>query len=692
VNTARFFRTIELFAWANAPVPRAPAIKAAQPIEGREMSFRVTASAVVATILLAAGSAIAADRATPAPPKVDLSELAMLDVHGAKQSLAIAPQEKASVFVFMSSDCPISRQYVPELNRLVKAADAKKIRFYGVLSDASVTRADALKFANEFQLAFPLLFDNSNELAALFAPRNYPEAFLVDPTGTVRYRGRIDDLYSDVDKKRSEPSRLDLLDAMTAIASGKPIAVAETKAIGCPFESPTTVNPNAAVTYNRDIAPIVFAHCAECHRPGEVAPFSLLTYQDAKKRAEGLARVTSRRLMPPWKATVHYGEFLDERRLTERQIALIKTWAEHKAPEGDAADLPPQPKFSSDWRLGKPDLVAEVPVSFTVPADGPDIFQHFVIPLNLKKDETLVAFEFRPGNRSVVHHAIVAVDSSGGARLRDAQTPEPGWRTSGSIDASITGILGVWTPGMTPRFYPDNVGVAMEKSSDVVVQLHLHPSGKKETDQSKIALYFAKKPVKRIMSRRPLLTGTLVIEVPPGKDRYKTGSSVKLPVDVTITSVFPHMHLIGKEMKVTATLPDKSKVPLIWIKDWNFYWQDSYVYQEPVHLPKGTRIDLEASYDNSAENPFNPSKPPKRVLFGNDTTDEMCFALFQAVADEPGAGRQLGQAMMRSFMEQWATANLSPDARGKIMAEAMKLFGGRRRPADSKATQTKKPG
>ena len=632
------------------------------------------------TIVLSLGIAWSLCTAAVAGPsqKVDLRELTMLDARGTRHPLTANPQQRGTVFVFLSSECPISRQYIPELNRLAKAADSNKIVFYGVLSDASVTRTAAVRFGDEFQLAFPLLFDASQELAGLFSPRNVPEAFLVDAGGTVRYRGRIDDLYSDIDKKRAEPARRDLLDAMTALGAGRPIAVPQTEPVGCPFEGPKSEGTKASVTYARDIAPILFAHCAECHHPGEVAPFSLLTYQDAAKRAEGLARVTGRRLMPPWKADIHYGQFLDERRLTERQIALIKTWAAHGAPEGDAADLPPQPKFASGWRLGKPDLVAEVPVPFTVPADGPDIFQHFVIPLNLTKDETLVAFEFRPGNRSVVHHAIIAVDTSGGARIRDAQTPEPGWRTSGSIDASITGILGVWTPGMTPRFYSDDVGVALDKKADVVVQLHLHPTGKKETDQSKIALYFAKKPVKRIMSRRPLLLGTLIIEVPPGQARYRTGSSVTLPVDLTLTSVFPHMHLIGKEMKITATLPDKSAKPLIWIKDWNFYWQDSYVYQEPVHLPRGTRIDVEAFYDNSAQNPFNPSSPPKRVLFGNDTTDEMCFALFQGVADEPGAGRRMGMSMMRSFMEQWSTAPLSPDARTKIFAEAMKLFGGRR--------------
>ncbi len=619
------------------------------------------------------------------PAKIDLSELRMLDVRGGRHVLA-ANDTRGTAFVFLSSECPISRQYIPELNRLAKTAGDRKLAFYGVVSDSSVTRADAVNLVDEFHVAFPVLFVASRELAGLFKPDHVPQAFVVDSQGGVQYAGRIDDLYADIDKRRTEPSRRDLLDAMTSVASGKAVSTPRTQAVGCPFEAPKGRDSLAQVTYARDIAPILFANCAECHRPGEVAPFSLLTYQDAAKRAKGLARVTERRLMPPWRADVHYGQFLDERRMTEREIAMVKAWAESGAPEGNAADLPPQPKFPSGWRLGTPDLVVPVPVRYTVPADGPDIFQHFVMPLNLAKDEQVVAFEFRPGNPSVVHHAIVAVDTRGGARARDAETPEPGWRTSGSIDASITGILGVWTPGMTPRFYPQDVGVALDKSADLVVQLHLHPTGKVESDQSRIALYLAKKPVKKVISRSPLLMGTLVIEIPPGETQYRTGSTVTLPVDCTLNSVFPHMHMIGKEMKITATLPDKSVKPLIWIKDWNFYWQDSYVYREPVKLPKGTKITIEAVYDNSAANPFNPHRPPQRVLFGNDTSDEMCFALFQTVADGKNAQRRMGGSLMRSFMEEWQTAKLSPDARTKILAEAMKLFGGgmrgpRREPA-----------
>ena len=631
--------------------------------------------AVICSLMLVAGAVCAGAENAAQPPKFDLRELKMLDVQGERHDL-VADESRGTVLVFLSSECPISRQYVPELNRLAKTASERKLAFYGIVSDAGVTRADARKFVVEFHVAFPVLFDGSRELGALFGPDHVPQAFLVDSRGSLQYRGRIDDLYADVDKRRTEPSRRDLLAAIIAVAEGKPVATPRTEAVGCPFELPKAESASSKVTYARDIAPILFAHCAECHRPGEVAPFSLLTYQEAAKRAKGLVRATERRLMPPWRADVHYGDFLGERRLTERQIALVKAWADAGAPEGNAADLPPQPKFPEGWRLGTPDLVVSVPVRYTVPADGPDIFQHFVMPLNLPKDQTVVAFEFRPGNPAVVHHSIVAIDTRGGARLRDAQTPEPGWRTSGSIDASITGILGVWTPGMTPRFYPQEVGVALDKGADMVVQLHLHPTGKVETDQSKIALYFAKKPVKKVMSRAPLLLGTLVIEIPPGETCYRTGSSVTLPVDCTLTSVFPHMHLIGKEMKVTATLPDKSVKPLIWIKDWNFYWQDSYVYREPVKLPKGTVVTIDAYYDNSAANAFNPHRPPQRVLFGNDTTDEMCFALFQTVADAPGGTRRIFGSMMRSFMDQWQTAKLSPDARARILGEAIKLFGG----------------
>lgn len=635
---------------------------------------------IAAACLASLNPLIAAEGpAKDAPSKIDVEHLRLLDVQGQPHRFAAGGPRAGAVFVFLSTECPISRQYVPELNRLERVAAAGEIAFYGVLSDATLTRRAAARFVDEFKIAFPVLFDASSELADLLKPDHVPQAFLTDATGTVVYRGRIDDLYADVDKRRAQVTRRDLLEAVQALAEKRPIENGRTEVVGCPFEKRSVAAAKDQVTYTRDIAPIVFAHCSECHRPGEVAPFPLLTYEDVAKRAEGIVRVTGKRLMPPWRAAVEYGHFLDERRLTEREVALLATWAESGAAEGNPDDLPAPPVFASGWRLGEPDVVVEVAEPFEVPADGPDIFQHFVLPVPVDRDEMITGFEFRPGNAAVVHHAVVFLDASGRARARDAETPEPGWRTSGSLDASITGVVGVWTPGMTPRFYPNDVATKYDRGADIVVQLHLHPTGKVETDRSRLALYFAKKPVTKVMSRNPLLLGSLALEIQPGEKRYRAFSKITLPVNLTLTSVLPHMHLIGKEMKITATRPDGSVEPLIWIKDWNFYWQDSYVYRQPVSLSKGTLVEIEAWYDNSAENPLNPRTPPARVLFGNNTTDEMCFALFQAVADQPGGMREMGRSMMQSMMQEWNEAPLSADARVQIMSEVMKLFGGGRR-------------
>jgi len=634
-------------------------------------------SVIAAFVTLGAAFASAAE-----PSKVDIGHLNLLDANGQKHSLESNSRRTGTAFVFLSSECPISRQYIPELNRLQQAASsaAGEVGFFGILSDSSITRQAAAKFIDEFKISFPVLFDASGEMSAIFQPDHVPEAFLVNPTGDIVYRGRIDDLYPEIGKRRAEPKVRDLLDAVNALAEKRPIPNPRTTAVGCLFEAHDANGPEK-VTYSRDIAPILFANCVECHRPGEVAPFSLLSYQDAAKRAEGIARVTESRQMPPWRAETNYGHFMDERRLTAHQINTIKNWSASGRAEGDPADLPPAPKFTSGWRLGEPDLVVEVEAPFEVPADGPDIFQHFVLPTEITKDEMVVGFEFRPGNPAVIHHAIVFLDNSGRARSRDAETPEPGWKTSGSIDASVTSMIGVWTPGMTPRFFSQNVGVPFDKGTDVVLQLHIHPSGKAETDRSKVALYFAKKPVTKVMSRNPLLLGSLAIEIPPGEKRHKLSSRITLPAGLTLNSVFPHMHLIGKEMKITAVLPDETIVPLIWIKDWSFYWQDSYVYNEPVYLPEGTRLEIEAYYDNSAENPFNPQSPPKVVLFGNDTTNEMCFALFQAVADDPGGIRRIGS--VQTMILEFNAAPISAGSRALIMAEVVKLFGIGRRTASA---------
>ncbi len=636
--------------------------------------FRAVGLAVTSLLLIVAICPAAGSDETEIPAARFLTAL---DLEGNVHRIGCGEGEKGVGLVFISTECPIARGFIPTLNRLHASLADKPVKLLGVMSDPTTTRAAALKFQKEFDIKFPVLFDASGEIAEVLQPTHVPEAFVIDTHSKVVYRGRIDDRYPEVGRRRPQPTVHNLADALNAVATDQQIAVAQTVAVGCPFEA-TPADLKQGVTYTRDVAPLLAAHCVECHRPGEVAPFSLLTYEDAAKRAEFLAEITASRTMPPWQAEIGHARFLGERRMTDAQIAILEHWAKAGAPEGSPDNLPPMPTFADGWRLGKPDLVLVAPDSITVPADGEDIFQHWIIPINIPEDKTVVGFEFRPGNPAVVHHAILFLDSSGLGRQKDAETPEPGYVTFGSVGIPTAGIVGVWTPGMTPRFYPQNAGMDVRQGTDLVLQLHLHPSGKPEADRSSVALYFADKPVARKMSRAPFVVGSILIDIPAGEPNHTIRSSVTLPADITLISLLPHMHLIGKEMQITATFPDGDQRHLMWIKDWNFYWQDNYVFHEPLKLPAGTKLDIVCRYDNSTENELNPSNPPKRVFFGNGSADEMCFGIFQMIVDNPGDERKLQGALISTLVRDWRTANLDETARNHIMEEAGKLFGGGR--------------
>ena len=387
-----------------------------------------------------------------------------------------------------------------------------------------------------------------------------------------------------------------------------------------------------APTFSKDVAPIVFENCAACHHPGEVAPFPLLSYADVKKKLKTVSRVVNNRVMPPWKADEGAEKFCDARHLSDAQIATIQKWVAGGAPEGNPADIPPVPKFQEGWQLGEPDVVFQPSEDFKLPAEGRDIYQCFVIPTICATDRWVAALEVRPGNRSVVHHVIAYLDTTGTARKKDEADPGPGYRTFGGIGFAPSGSLGGWAPGTTPRRWPDGIGTFFPKNADIVLQVHYHLSGKAETDRTKIGVYFCHGPVdKRVRVIMPFPTTKL--QIPAGETNFVMRGQLPVPEDVHLVEVMPHMHLIGHDMTVTAALPDGSEKKIVRVPDWDFNWQMHYRFKEPMKIPAGSHVSLIAHYDNSENNPNNPSHPPAFVSRGEQTTNEMCIAFLYYTVD-----------------------------------------------------------
>ena len=423
------------------------------------------------------------------------------------------------------------------------------------------------------------------------------------------------------------------------------------------------------VTFNRHIAPLVFENCSKCHHPGEVAPFSLLTYDDVQRRAKQIRDVTAERFMPPWKSLEGHGKFIDERRLSQAQIDLIARWVEQAAPEGDPRDLPMAPEFPDGWKLGPPDILITMPEAYAVPADGPDIYRNFVFDLNVPAGKYIKAVEYRPGNRRVVHHAALAMDVNGRARREDAADPEPGFPGSLSLPGQLfPGSLAAWTPGRDPLPLPEGLSLPWKPGAGLLLQLHLHPSGKPESEQSSVAFYLTDEPPQRSMVDLVLIDRK--IDIPPGKADYKTRDEATLPIEMEAFGIFPHMHLIGREIKITAHPPAGESFSLLWIKDWDFNWQNFYQYESPVRLPAGTRLVLEAVHDNSAENFRNPSHPPRRVTWGEQTTNEMSAAVVQLVPVREQDREQLA-AIQRRILGGINASQAKPDAPAAVDSTAL---------------------
>lgn len=538
-------------------------------------------------------------------------------------------QPAATVTAYLATECPVALRISPRLSAIVEEYSKKGIQFEGLFPQIQETEEKIATFTSERNLNFECRLDPYARSAKSDGVDIVPYFIVRDANGQTIYKGALDDHQVDELAKNHF-----LRDALDAVLGGKTPEIEYGQPFGCYLMGDMDPMEMEAITYADHIAPIIDRHCVSCHRPGEAAPFSLIGYENTKRWARMIAYVTETGVMPPWKAVEGYGSFMNENRLSAEQIELIQLWEASGAPMGDENDIPEPPKFDSEWMLGEPDLVLQLPEEFEVSGEGRDEYWHFVLEPDIEETVYVTAMDVKPGNRRIVHHVIAFLDEHGQSTQYMQRRGIEGfaYETFGSPGFIPTNSLGGWAPGMVPEILPGSAGIELKPGTKVVLQVHYNKSGKSEVDQTRVGLYFTKEPPEEKVVIE-WIANPMIRIVPDKKDQLFR-ASFTVGRDAKLYRVMPHMHLLGKSMKAWAELPDGTSVPLVWVDDWDFNWQFFYTFQKPVSLPAGSRIRVEATFDNTNANPNNPSNPPRLVTWGEQTTDEMLL-LVAALAYDP---------------------------------------------------------
>lgn len=601
--------------------------------------------------------------------------------------------KNAVVLAFMGTDCPVGNLYAPRLVELSKEFHGEGVVFLGVNANAHESVGQVADYSKEYGLDFPVLKDEGNVVADTVLAERTCEVVVLDGLAMVRYRGAIDDQYGQGTRKPAAEHHY-LRDALKELLVGGRIEVKATPVVGCLLDrveprpsrlmaagNASRVRPaateivsalkdqdedeaakavKASASWAGEVAVIVQKRCQECHRPGEVGPFPLLSYDDARKHSAMIREVVDDRRMPPWHADPRFGHFQNDRRLTAKERATLLAWVDQGAPLGDPKRIPAPRTFPEGWTIGTPDAVFEVPEPITVPAQGTVAYVHVRVPTKFPEDVWVQAAEARPGDRSVVHHIIVYVTA-------------PALLLGGRPDRAEGHLCG-YAPGDMPSVYPEGSAKKIAAGSHLVFQIHYTPTGKVRADRSKVGLIFAKGPVQHRAYTRGIAQGRF--EIPPGAENHPVASSFTFGKDSHLLSFMPHMHLRGKSFRYEATFPDGRKEVLLSVPAYDFGWQTYYTLSEPKAMPSGTRIDCEAHFDNSAGNPYNPD-PSKAVRWGEQTWEEMMIGYIDTIDDAPPVAVKAGAA----------DAPPTPKPGGAFLSALRVLNGAAER--QKKASQTK---
>ena len=564
---------------------------------------------LISAAIIHSGIAAAVEESTPLGKQI--ADFQLQDYLGTKHSLTDWRGKKAVVVAFLGAECPMARLYAPRLAELTAQYESKGVQFVAIDANQQDGLAKIAQFVRTSKIEFPVLKDLGNKVADQFGAMRTPEVFVLDQERTVRYCGAIDDQYG-VGFTRAKVSKEYLVAALDSLLAGEPVRTSSTPAIGCFIGKVNPKPPTGEITYTKQIARVFTDHCIECHRAGQVGPFTLTSYDDAVGWADTIREVIRDERMPPWLANPKHGKFRNDCRLTDAEKDLVYQWIDHGMPQGDAADTPKLPEFNPDWRIPKPDVIVRMPEPFTVPAKGIVPYQYFTVDPGFKEDKWVRSAEGRPGNRSVVHHMLLFYIPPGQTQ------PKP-------LDA-LSNAVASFVPGMPATNGPETHARLIPAGSKLVFQMHYTPNGAETTDQSEAGLVFA--DPKHVAKQVGLASAlNWKFQIPPGAADYKVEASYHIPQDVTIYSLTPHMHWRGKSFRFTAVYPDKSQEVLLDVPRYDFNWQNTYLLAMPKFLPDGTDVVCEAHFDNSANNPVNPD-PTETVRWGDQTFQEMVVGSF----------------------------------------------------------------
>lgn len=506
--------------------------------------------------------------------------------------------------VFFGTECPLVKLYAKRLSELQEKL-GDNVQFVGVNANRQDSMTEIAHFAKTTGVEFPLLKDPANKVADLFGAKRTPEVFVFDKQRKLRYRGRIDDQYT-YGRQRPEVEREYVLDAIKKIQAGKSPQPQTTEAVGCHIGRIFTEQKSDDINYSKHISRILQNRCVSCHRPGEIAPFSLTDYDEVVGWAEMIREVVNENRMPPWHANPDHGKFANDSSMTKNERKQINAWVENGAPQGDPDDLPEPKKFAIGWQIGEPDFeVAMSNKPYRVPATGVIEYQYFTVDPGFKEDKYINAAEIRIGNRAVVHHVIVALEHEG-------KPPH------GSIDSEwITACA----PGSPPLKLPRGYAKVIPAGSKLIFQMHYTPNGTVAEDISSVGFKFVDKAkVKKLVATREVINERL--RIPAGADNHEVVAFEQAPADLILLTMFPHMHLRGKSFRYTAMYPDGKSEILLDVPNYDFNWQNGYHLEEPKLIPKGTVLKCVAHFDNSENNIANPD-PTKVVRWGDQTWEEM---------------------------------------------------------------------